>query len=109
MNCTIIEGTWAMLSGSGLPKQFWAEAASTFIYLSNYCMNTTSKITPFELWYGKTPDVSHLQVFGCLVYIHVPKEKRQKLDPWATKGVHLGYDGAGYQIWNLAAKCIVIT
>ena len=109
MNCTIIKGTQAMLSSSGLPKQFWAEAASIFIYLSNRCTNATSKVTPFELWHGKTPDVSHLQVFGCLVYIYVPKEKRQKLDPRATKGILLGYDGAGYRIWNLAAKCIVIT
>ena len=31
------------------------------------------------------------------------------MDPRATKGVLLGYDGAGYRVWNLAAKRIVIT
>ena len=71
-------------------------------------MNATSKITPYELWHGKAPDVNYFHVFGCLTYIHVPKEKRWKLDSWAVKGVHLGYDGAGYHIWNLTAKWIVI-
>ncbi len=108
-NHMIIEGTLAMLTSSRLPKQFWAEAASTFVYLSNHCMNATSKVTPYELWHGKAPDVSHLRVFGCLTYIHVPKEKRRKLDSRAVKGVHLDYDGAGYHIWNLTAKRIVIT
>ena len=31
------------------------------------------------------------------------------MDPRATKGVLLGYDGASYRVWNLAAKRIVIT
>jgi hypothetical protein len=29
----------------------------------------------------KNPDVSHLRVFGCIAYVHVPDEKRSKLDP----------------------------
>ena len=33
--------------------------------------------TPFEIWYsGKVPDVSHLRVFGCKGYMHVPADKR---------------------------------
>ena len=109
INWMIIEGTWVMLSSSGLPKQFWAEATATFVYLSNCCTNATSKVTPYELWHGKAPDVNYLRVFGCFVYIYIPKEKCQKSDPRVTKGVHLGYDGTGYQIWNLAAKYITIT
>ena len=29
---------------------------------------------------GENPEVSHLNIFGCHVYLHVPKEKRSKLD-----------------------------
>jgi len=32
---------------------------------------------------GKKLDVSHLKVFGCIAYVHVPDEKRSKLDPKA--------------------------
>ena len=32
--------------------------------------------TPEEMFTRKNPKVSHLKIFGCLVYIHIPKEKR---------------------------------
>jgi hypothetical protein len=37
--------------------------------------------TPEEMFTGKKPEVSHLKIFGCPVFIHIPKEKRNKLDP----------------------------
>ena len=40
---------------------------------------------------GKNPEVSHLKIFGCPVYIHIPKEKRTKLDPSGKKGIFVGY------------------
>ena len=30
-------------------------------------------------------------IFGCLVYIHILKEKRTKLDPLGKKGIFVGY------------------
>jgi hypothetical protein len=35
--------------------------------------------------------VGHLRIFGCPVYIHVPKEKRSKLEPSSKKGIFVGY------------------
>ena len=35
--------------------------------------------------------VGHLRIFGCLVYIHVPKEKRSKIKPSDKKGIFVGY------------------
>ena len=46
-------------------------------------------MTPYEAWTGEKPVVKHLCVFGCNVYIYVPKEERGRLDRkvllWATK------------------------
>jgi hypothetical protein len=44
---------------------------------------------PEEDFIGVKPKVGHVRIFGCPVYIHVPKEKRIKLDPervqlWGT-------------------------
>ena len=36
-------------------------------------------------------DVNHLRIFGCLVYIHKPKEKRSKLEPSGKKGTFVEY------------------
>ena len=35
--------------------------------------------------------MSHLKIFGCPVYVHIPKEKRTKLDPSGKKGIFVGY------------------
>ena len=40
---------------------------------------------------GKNPKVSRLKIFGCPVYVHIPKEKRSKLDPSRKKGIFVGY------------------
>ena len=36
--------------------------------------------------------MGHLRIFGCPVYIHVPKEKRTKLEPSRKKGNFMGYN-----------------
>jgi hypothetical protein len=40
---------------------------------------------------GKKPEVIHLKIFGCPVFIHIPKEKRNKLEPSGKKGIFMGY------------------
>ena len=40
---------------------------------------------------GKKPEVSHPKIFGCPVHVHIPKEKRTKLDPSGKKGIFVGY------------------
>jgi hypothetical protein len=31
-----------------------------------------------EAFLGKKPNVEHFRIFGCLVYIHIPKDKKKK-------------------------------
>jgi len=44
-----------------------------------------------EKFTSKKSDVSHLRVFSCIAYVHVPDEKRSKLDPKAKKCIFIGY------------------
>ena len=60
-----------------IPKSSWAEAANMAIYLMNRC--TTSgvhEVTPHEKYFEKKPDLSHTRIFGAIVYVHMPDEKR---------------------------------
>ena len=55
--------------------------------------------TPYELWYKRKPDLRHVHPFGGLVSVHVPKERRKRLDPRSWSGVMVGYelfDGGGW-------------
>jgi hypothetical protein len=44
-----------------------------------------------EMFTRKKLEVSHLKIFGCSVFIHIPKEKRNKLEPSGKKGIFVGY------------------
>jgi hypothetical protein len=37
-------------------------------------------------------EVSQFHIFGCLVYIHVPVEKRTKLEASSRNGLFVGYN-----------------
>jgi hypothetical protein len=50
------------------------------------------KQTPEETFSGTRPDVSHIRIWGCVCYCHVPSEKRTKLDPTTVKGILVGYN-----------------
>jgi hypothetical protein len=110
MNRTLVETVRSMLADSRLPHRFWAEALSTAAYLINRSpTKTLDGKTPFQAWYGKKPNVNHLRVFGCSAYIHVPKDKRKKLDPKAKKCIFLGYGTSrkGYRLYNWKTSGII--
>jgi hypothetical protein len=55
------------------------------------CAEPIGLKTPEEMFTGKKAEVSHLKIFGCLVFIHIPKEKKNKMDPSGKKGIFVGY------------------
>lgn len=62
MNRTILERVRSILSESGLPKVFWAEAVNTSVHLINRMPSTAieGKI-PEEVWSKIVPGFSHLR------------------------------------------------
>ena len=52
-----------------------------------------------------SPDISHLRVLGCKVYVNVPKERRvksAKLAPHAEEGYLVGFEGSKiYRVYHL--------
>eukprot|EP00253_Pinus_taeda_P035481 PITA_35481 len=91
-NRTLVEASKAMMFDQDLPISLWAEATRTTVYIQNRSPHYILKDKiPEEAFTGIKPDVSHFRVFGCLVYIHVPKDKRSKLEPSGIKGIFVGY------------------
>ena len=87
-----MEAARSMLDDQDLPMHLWAEAARTTVYVQNRTPHRVlENKTPEEVFSGKKPEVIHLRIFGCLVYMHIPKEKRTKLDPSGKKGIFVGY------------------
>jgi hypothetical protein len=110
MNRMLTEKTRCMLSGVELGKELWAEVVGIACYLINRSPSSAlDDKTPQEVWTGKKPSLTHLKVFGCDAYVHVPKENRSKLDKKAEKCIFIGYkDGLkGYKIWNPETNKVV--
>lgn len=92
-----------MLAEKHLPKEFWAEAVSTAVYIFNRCSTRSNQgKTPYEVWTGRKPNVSHLRIFGCLAYAHVPDVLRKKLDGKTEKNIFVSYSRQtkGYKLYN---------
>ena len=64
--------------------------------------------TPKEIFTGERPEVRHLRIFGFLVYVHVPKDKRSKLEPLRNKGIFVGYNESSkeYRVYISSYKQI---
>ena len=61
------------------------------------------KKTPYELFKGRRPVLSHIKVFGCKCFIlNNGKENLGKFDGKADEGVFLGYDiqSHAYMVYN---------
>ena len=89
-----------------------AEATRTAVYVQNRTPHRVlENKNPEEFFSSKKPEVSHLRIFGCPVYIHIPKEKRKKLDPSGKKGIFVGYSKSSkaYRIYFPGYKKIDIS
>jgi hypothetical protein len=81
-----------MIHDQDLPMHLWAKVARKTVYVQNRLShNALGFMTLEEMFSGNNPKVSHLKIFGCPVFVHVPKEKRTKLDPSEKKGIFVGY------------------
>lgn len=61
-------------------------------------------ITQFQALSGKISDLSYLCIFGCQIYVFIPKKKRvqnMKWDPRNEYYIFVGYDKSEiYSLWN---------
>ena len=111
LNRTLLESVKALLADSGLEKKFWAEALNTANYLRNRSATSSLGIfTPFEVYKGFKPNVGHLRRFGCTAYVHIRKEKRDKLDGKSLKCIFFGYSetSKGYRFYNIETDKVFI-
>ena len=59
-------GARTFLNETNMPKYFWADVVSIVYYsLNKLLIRPILKKTPYELYNGRKPNISHLRVFGC--------------------------------------------
>jgi hypothetical protein len=101
-----------MIHDQSLSMFLWAKASMTTIYVQNRSPHKILRnMTPEEAFTGVKPEVGHFMIFGCPVYIHVPKEKWSKLEPSGRKGTFVGYSESSksYRIYISGQRQIEVS
>lgn len=96
MGRTVFEAARAMMHHAGADSQLWGEAVQTAIYVRNRAsLRTGTEKTPDGWWMpganDAKPSVDGLRVWGCTAWVHVPDEKRTKLESKSIAMVFVGY------------------
>ncbi|GJT27479.1 zinc finger, CCHC-type containing protein [Tanacetum coccineum] len=81
----------SMLSYSGLSQGFWGEAMLTACYLLNRVPNKRNRITPYELWTKRKPNLNYLRVWGCRAVVRLPDPKLKTLGERGIECIFVGY------------------
>jgi hypothetical protein len=103
--------TRSLLSISGLdPETYWEMALEHAVNLQ-LRMASPGRCTPFELTYGKQPNVINLRIFGCEALAYREKDKRVKFQPKVDQCVYMGmstsHSDYTYKLLNLKTKKVI--
>ena len=110
-NRTLIEMARCMLLDASLQNTFWAEAVTAANYMQNRLPTRASLVTPYEGWTGCKPNINHFRIFGLKCYVHIPSEKRRKMDSTAKQAIFVGYDeqSKAYRCYDLSSRRVVVS
>ena len=92
-----------LLNDSNLPKYSWADVVNTCYVLNRVLIRPMLKKTPYELYKGRKPNISHFKVFGCKCFVlNNGKDNIGKFDAKADDGIFIGYSSHShaYRIYN---------
>ncbi|GKF33737.1 retrovirus-related pol polyprotein from transposon TNT 1-94, partial [Tanacetum coccineum] len=103
-NKTLIEAAKTMLNSIKLPKQFWGEAINTACYTQNRSIIVKRHgKTSYDVFRGRSPDISNFHVFGCPIHIHNHMDHLGKFDEKSDDGFFLGYSlvAKAFRVFNI--------
>ncbi|GJU08101.1 retrotransposon protein, putative, ty1-copia subclass [Tanacetum coccineum] len=107
-NHTLLDMVRLMMNLTTLPLSFWDYALESAIHIFN--MVPTKKVdkTPYELWYGKVPNLSYLKVWRCEAL--VKRDTPNKLQQRYIKCIFIGYpkEMMGYYFYFPPENKIVV-
>nr|GEV44637.1 putative ribonuclease H-like domain-containing protein [Tanacetum cinerariifolium] len=108
-NRTLIEAARTILANLKLPTTFWAEAVNTACYVQNRVLVVKPhNKTPYELFHARTPALSFMRPFRCLVTILNTKDHIGKFDGKADEGFFVGYslNSQAFRVFNNRTRIV---
>ena len=110
MNCMLVEWVCTMLVKAELPDAYWWDALWYAMLLHNMSpTHSLSNSMPEESWSRNKPNVSHLCIFGCRAFVHIPNKLRSKLSAKSLVCTFIGYaqQRKAYHLVHWLSKCFI--
>lgn len=85
-----------MLKNGSLEKRFWGEDFLHAVYLRNITSINKESVITHEEFNGTKPDVSHLRVIGCNVFIYRKDSSKKKLENRKSHLIHIRIEDQEY-------------
>lgn len=97
LNGVILERLTEVLAGLDeevVPSKYWPILLQSVMYLRNRSPSSVIGKTPYEAWFGQSPDLAHLRTLGAEGFVGVKRSGHRKLDPVSEPCRMLGYQGS---------------
>ncbi|KAJ9535658.1 LOW QUALITY PROTEIN: hypothetical protein OSB04_un001192 [Centaurea solstitialis] len=75
-----------------LPVSIWGHAILHAASLIRIRPSAYHTYIPLQLAFGQEPNISHLRIFGCAVYVPIAPPQRTKMGPQRRLGIYVGYE-----------------
>ena len=111
-NRHLLDTVRSLLLESSVPAKFWLEALATAVYLINHLPSPRlSNQTPYFRLFHTDPTYTHLRIFDCMCFVHLPPFERTKLSAQSAQCAFLGYAShkKGYICYDHVLNCIRIS
>src|SRR5260370_41536501 len=92
--------TWLMiadarevLQAKSLPTSLWSQAICHAAWIKNCTLTCSlkSKITPYQVYFGKPPSLAMLHLFGCKAFAHIQRVDQTKFGECVAHCIHIGF------------------
>ncbi|KAK9157593.1 hypothetical protein Scep_004167 [Stephania cephalantha] len=75
-----------------LPTSVWGHAVLHAASIICYRLTSYHEHSPVQLVIGQQPNISHLKIFGCAVYVPIPLPNRTKMGPQQKLGIYVEFN-----------------
>ena len=83
-----------LLLKTKLSLSAWGHAIIHVAHLIRLRPTANHDLSPLQHAKGYQPNISHLQIFGCVVYVPIAPTHRPKLGPQRRLGIYVGFQSA---------------
>ena len=111
-NIHLMEVARSMMFHTNVPKRFWSGDVMSATYLINRTpTKVLNDLSLVEVLNKTKPSLDHLRVFGCLCFVLIPGEQKNKLEAKSSKAMFVGYSPTekGYKCYDPVARRLLVS